>query len=351
MAPLLADVIAGIDRCEHRRDRLRRRAGSVHRAPGRDRDRRWPSAWRGTCPCTASARSMPSPPQRWTAEPVGRRPVRRARRPAQGGLLGPYSGDGDARRGAAGGGAARRSTGSCGRERGPATALSVHAERVRRLLAAADDESRAPATRTRPGSGGGRRRSWPPARPSRWRRPLLDAHGDDSGATAHALTGADAAAAAAAVPATSRCRGGPRMSADAGRRCGGGTCRRCTPSRRSSSPTDPWSSEQFWQELAQPTRTYLVCVEGDEVVGYAGHVRDAAGRRHPDGGRPRRSAGTRHRPAAAGRACSTRRRGAARRTPCWRCAPTTRRRSACTSRSASSGSASAAATTPTAAMR
>jgi ribosomal-protein-alanine N-acetyltransferase len=35
-------------------------------------------------------------------------------------------------------------------------------------------------------------------------------------------------------------------------------------------PEDPWSTEQFWQELAQPTRTYRVCVEGDEVVGYAG---------------------------------------------------------------------------------
>lgn len=35
-------------------------------------------------------------------------------------------------------------------------------------------------------------------------------------------------------------------------------------------PTDAWSLEQFWQELAQPTRTYLVAVEGDEVVGYAG---------------------------------------------------------------------------------
>lgn len=35
-------------------------------------------------------------------------------------------------------------------------------------------------------------------------------------------------------------------------------------------PQDPWSSEQFWQELAQPTRTYRVCVEGDEVVGYGG---------------------------------------------------------------------------------
>jgi ribosomal-protein-alanine N-acetyltransferase len=35
-------------------------------------------------------------------------------------------------------------------------------------------------------------------------------------------------------------------------------------------PSDAWSMEQFWQELAQPTRTYLVAVEGDEVVGYAG---------------------------------------------------------------------------------
>jgi ribosomal-protein-alanine N-acetyltransferase len=35
-------------------------------------------------------------------------------------------------------------------------------------------------------------------------------------------------------------------------------------------PADPWSPEQFWQELAQPTRTYLVAVEGEAVVGYAG---------------------------------------------------------------------------------
>lgn len=35
-------------------------------------------------------------------------------------------------------------------------------------------------------------------------------------------------------------------------------------------PADAWSMEQFWQELAQPTRTYLVAVEGAEVVGYAG---------------------------------------------------------------------------------
>ncbi len=35
-------------------------------------------------------------------------------------------------------------------------------------------------------------------------------------------------------------------------------------------PADAWSQEQFWQELAQPTRAYLVAVDGDEVVGYAG---------------------------------------------------------------------------------
>jgi [ribosomal protein S18]-alanine N-acetyltransferase len=35
-------------------------------------------------------------------------------------------------------------------------------------------------------------------------------------------------------------------------------------------PADPWSPEQFWQELAQPTRTYLVALEAEEVVGYAG---------------------------------------------------------------------------------
>lgn len=35
-------------------------------------------------------------------------------------------------------------------------------------------------------------------------------------------------------------------------------------------PADPWSAEQFWQELAHPTRTYLVAVDGDDVVGYAG---------------------------------------------------------------------------------
>lgn len=35
-------------------------------------------------------------------------------------------------------------------------------------------------------------------------------------------------------------------------------------------PDDAWSLEQFWQELAQPTRRYLVAVDGASVVGYAG---------------------------------------------------------------------------------
>jgi ribosomal-protein-alanine N-acetyltransferase len=36
-------------------------------------------------------------------------------------------------------------------------------------------------------------------------------------------------------------------------------------------PSDAWSPEQFWQELAQPTRRYLVALDGDGlVVGYAG---------------------------------------------------------------------------------
>jgi ribosomal-protein-alanine N-acetyltransferase len=33
---------------------------------------------------------------------------------------------------------------------------------------------------------------------------------------------------------------------------------------------DPWSVEQFWEELAQPTRIYRVAIRGDEVIGYAG---------------------------------------------------------------------------------
>lgn len=35
-------------------------------------------------------------------------------------------------------------------------------------------------------------------------------------------------------------------------------------------PDDAWSSDQFWQELAQPTRHYVVAVEDGEVIGYAG---------------------------------------------------------------------------------
>ncbi|WP_432483540.1 ribosomal protein S18-alanine N-acetyltransferase [Kineococcus esterisolvens] len=33
-----------------------------------------------------------------------------------------------------------------------------------------------------------------------------------------------------------------------------------------------WSVETFWGELAAPGRTYLVALEGEEVVGYAGLV-------------------------------------------------------------------------------
>lgn len=36
-------------------------------------------------------------------------------------------------------------------------------------------------------------------------------------------------------------------------------------------PVDAWSVEQFWGELAQGTRTYVVLVDADDVVvGYAG---------------------------------------------------------------------------------
>lgn len=35
-------------------------------------------------------------------------------------------------------------------------------------------------------------------------------------------------------------------------------------------PGDCWSVEQFWSELAQPTRCYVVALDEDEVVGYAG---------------------------------------------------------------------------------
>ena len=37
-------------------------------------------------------------------------------------------------------------------------------------------------------------------------------------------------------------------------------------------PTDAWSVEQFWQELAQPTRRYLVATDDEDaaLVGYIG---------------------------------------------------------------------------------
>ena len=35
-------------------------------------------------------------------------------------------------------------------------------------------------------------------------------------------------------------------------------------------PGDSWSIQQFWQELAQPTRNYVVAVDGASIVGYAG---------------------------------------------------------------------------------
>jgi [ribosomal protein S18]-alanine N-acetyltransferase len=35
-------------------------------------------------------------------------------------------------------------------------------------------------------------------------------------------------------------------------------------------PEDAWSREQFWSELAQSTRRYLVALDGDDVVAYAG---------------------------------------------------------------------------------
>ncbi len=33
---------------------------------------------------------------------------------------------------------------------------------------------------------------------------------------------------------------------------------------------DPWSIEQFWSELARPTRAYVVAVDGERIIGYAG---------------------------------------------------------------------------------
>lgn len=35
-------------------------------------------------------------------------------------------------------------------------------------------------------------------------------------------------------------------------------------------PLDSWSLEQFWQELGQPTREYVVAEDGSSIVGYAG---------------------------------------------------------------------------------
>ena len=35
-------------------------------------------------------------------------------------------------------------------------------------------------------------------------------------------------------------------------------------------PVDRWSTEQFWSELAQPTRRYVVACDGDLIAGYAG---------------------------------------------------------------------------------
>lgn len=35
-------------------------------------------------------------------------------------------------------------------------------------------------------------------------------------------------------------------------------------------PEDFWSAEQFWQELAQDTRSYVVAIVDGTVVGYAG---------------------------------------------------------------------------------
>lgn len=35
-------------------------------------------------------------------------------------------------------------------------------------------------------------------------------------------------------------------------------------------PGDRWSVEQFWSELAQPTREYVVAMADADVVGYAG---------------------------------------------------------------------------------
>ena len=35
-------------------------------------------------------------------------------------------------------------------------------------------------------------------------------------------------------------------------------------------PVDRWSTEQFWSELAQPTRRFVVACDGEAIAGYAG---------------------------------------------------------------------------------
>ena len=35
-------------------------------------------------------------------------------------------------------------------------------------------------------------------------------------------------------------------------------------------PDDRWSVEQFWSELAQPTRCYFVVIDDNRIIGYAG---------------------------------------------------------------------------------
>ena len=51
---------------------------------------------------------------------------------------------------------------------------------------------------------------------------------------------------------------GCRMTRRSAAACAGGMCRTVRRSRGSCSPIDAWSAEQFWQELAQPTRHYVV---------------------------------------------------------------------------------------------
>jgi ribosomal-protein-alanine N-acetyltransferase len=47
------------------------------------------------------------------------------------------------------------------------------------------------------------------------------------------------------------------------------------PLERQLFAPEPWSEHHFWTELGQTqTRHYLVALEGDEVVGYAGYCDD-----------------------------------------------------------------------------